>query len=655
MIQGYASLALEDWGGLVTAVAAEHLDPRLLTEARNVRFEEGAICTREGLVTAVNIPGGGAVRGLMDYTHLDGSEQPLVFDAAGKLYIEAPAGSGVLQQADPESTVTLPPSAWMNGAAAYDRAYLAFGDGKAGVATPASFDGTHLDPVTLAAPAGVSSAADAAAGGNIAAGVRYGMVLYQTRAGSLTAPQAPFQWTAAGGRQVTVSNLPIGPAQVAARVVAFTVAGGSNAGPYFYIGEPQTVNGISETSTVVAGNSATSATFNFDDDFLASSNDVTSQFRALVLPSQTGVLFSKTTQRMLWWGDPEQPSAVQCSEPFDAGFYLADTGSFVVADNNGQRVTAVLEYRNLLLAAKQDSIYWVVPNNGDPATWTVELVVATVGFCGPRAWAEGTNEIVFVHRSGVYLFAGGVPLLLSSELNAPSPGTPGLWERIHWAAAEQIWVHLDVEQQTVRIGVPLDGASECTHILKLRYSRGWQSGVEAGRLVPGRQWSVDTIAAHQAVRVRRPLRQPSLPADQRLAEAQLLLALAGTPGTIAYLDPGANTDNGVPIVWSLQTGSVRSSELDGQARGARVMAGVVQLRASGQGTVSAATVLPNAPPLRFLQTALSPNPQGLVQGLALCQGEAIGLRLESAGPSQIRLEGIYARMRPAWALCPAQQ
>ncbi len=661
MLQSYTSVPIEHFGGLVTAWPPEMLDASLLVEATNVRFTTAELCSREGLTRAFTSAAAAPITGLVNYVTLTGVETPLVFDASGALTMEAPAGSGNLAAAAPGGTMVLPDNAWMNGIAAYGRAYLAFGDGKSGTATPASFDGLHLDSVTIAAPATASVPADSATAGNIAAGVRYGMVLFQTRSGSLTAAGPIFNWSAAGAKQVTVSALPIGPALVAARVVAFTVAGGSSAGPYFFIGTSQTVNGIAETSTIVSDNTTTSATFNFDDAFLASSDDVTDQFRSILLPNQIGVCFSETTQRLLWWGDPAQPSVVQCSQPSDAGNYFGDTGFFEAAVNNGQRITSVFEFRNQIYAAKEDSLHLVTPSAGDPATWNVQQVSPVTGACGARAVAVGDGFVVLVHRSGAYQFDGGTPALLSSELLGPAPDRPGLWERINWAYEHLIWVAIDHDTKCVRIGVPLDRATVCSHVLKLSYLDGWDPSIRFSPFTaryhyfPGRRWSLDTIAASQAVRIKRPHPLGGIAGDRRSGQAQILLGSSTADGAVDFIDPAATLDNGQPIAWSLRTGSISAAETIKQQRQGMELLGMVQVRARGAGAVQVEEIADGLDPVAFMSLNLPARLEGDLRGLALAQGEAIGLRFSSAGAAaNLHLLSIYAFVRPTWLVRPGR-
>jgi len=438
------------------------------------------------------------------------------------------------------------------------------------------------------------------------------------------------------------------------------VAGGAAAGPYFYIGDPQTVNGVNETSTVVGDNSATSATFNFDDAFLAASNDVSDQFRAITLPPQAGVVFSETTQRLLWWGDPSQPSVVQCSQPNDGGNYFGDTGFFQVAENNGQRVTAVFEFRNQIYVAKEDSLHLVTPNNGDPATWAVQQITPRVGVCGARALVIGDSVTVLLHRTGVYQFDGSAPVLISDELLGPAPDQPGLWERINWEHQELIWMSLDHEAKCVRIGVPLDAATTCSHILKVSYLDGWDASLRfspfTGRYhyFPGRRWSLDTIAANQAVQVRRPLALPAIAGDRRLGLSQVLLASAYANGAVDYLDPGSGSDNGQPIAWKLRTGSFSAAEIVKQQRQGMELVGMVQVRARGDGSVLVEDIADGLDAAPIATLALEPRVTGDLRALALVQGEAVGLRFSNpSGAASFHLLAVYAFVRPTWILRPA--
>lgn len=105
--------------------------------------------------------------------------------------------------------------------------------------------------------------------GQAAPGIHQVQVLFETRQGYVTAPSPPLTFTAQGGQYLTVSDIPTGPSNVVARILAFTGAGGSS---FFYIPVPGLVNGqVVSTSTRVGDNTTTSVVLDFSDNTLYAS------------------------------------------------------------------------------------------------------------------------------------------------------------------------------------------------------------------------------------------------------------------------------------------------------------------------------------------------------------------------------------------------
>src|SRR5208337_2836472 len=77
----------------------------------------------------------------------------------------------------------------------------------------------------------------AAVAGNIVAGLHQITVLFKDREGYLTRYAPPGLWTAGGLKRVTISNIPIGPPNIVARILAFTLVAGNNF--YYLSGVPQ--------------------------------------------------------------------------------------------------------------------------------------------------------------------------------------------------------------------------------------------------------------------------------------------------------------------------------------------------------------------------------------------------------------------------------
>lgn len=151
-----------------------------------------------------------------------------------------------------------------------------------------------------------SAGGNVVAAGNIGAGIRNCVVMFLTRNGFLTGCSVPVTADLTNGTtQIQITNLPIGPANVVARWVAFTGAGGAN---YFVIPTPVKVLSQSQTviytSTVVNDNTSTQATFIFTDTILLSALAVDvqgqNQFEVGEIGSCLGnIVYSN---RMFYWG-----------------------------------------------------------------------------------------------------------------------------------------------------------------------------------------------------------------------------------------------------------------------------------------------------------------------------------------------------------------
>ena len=172
-----------------------------------------------------------------------------------------------------------------------------------GAFTIAAVPTTTTFTYTQAAAAASSGAGTATANpiGNIPPGAHKVVVIFQTRQGYQTAPGPPATWTAGGSRRVVVSNIPTGPANVVARILAFTAAGGAD---YYYVGAGATLPG---GNMVIADNTSTSLTVDFSDAILLAGTIVSAQtpgkslFRLVELGECLGVI--DYSQRLFWWGE----------------------------------------------------------------------------------------------------------------------------------------------------------------------------------------------------------------------------------------------------------------------------------------------------------------------------------------------------------------
>lgn len=156
-----------------------------------------------------------------------------------------------------------------------------------------------------------------AAAGNITAGVHKVSVVFETRQGYFTAPSPPAQWTAAGGKRVTIVNIPTGPPNVTARILLFTLSGQSF---FFY---SSGILGVFSSNFIINDNTTTTVNIDFTDNGLAAGISADFLFSLVELGECSGVI--NYGSRLFWWGERDKLDNV-LNFSFDGGFALDAVG-----------------------------------------------------------------------------------------------------------------------------------------------------------------------------------------------------------------------------------------------------------------------------------------------------------------------------------------
>jgi hypothetical protein len=180
-------------------------------------------------------------------------------------------------------------------------------------------DAAHFTVTAATGGLAASGGGTASAAGSIDAGVHQVCVIFQTRQGYLTAPSPATSWTASGGKRAVVTNIPVGPGNVVARILCFTGAGGAS---FFYttggIGRAGASTGeLFSGNMVIADNTTTSAVVDFSDAILLAGTNVDSLFRLVELGDCAGVI--DYSQRLFWWGERNKMNN-WVNLGFDGGF-----------------------------------------------------------------------------------------------------------------------------------------------------------------------------------------------------------------------------------------------------------------------------------------------------------------------------------------------
>jgi hypothetical protein len=142
---------------------------------------------------------------------------------------------------------------------------------------------TTVNPIYGNGTGGTLTVVGTPSGGTlpIGAGTRQGVVIFITRNGLYTAPSPPITFTVAqGANYIICGNIPLGPPNVIARLIALTEAGQNGVpGANFYtttVPSIFTVGGVQYTSSsfLIPDNQTTSAKFTFSDAVLLQSDAI---------------------------------------------------------------------------------------------------------------------------------------------------------------------------------------------------------------------------------------------------------------------------------------------------------------------------------------------------------------------------------------------
>lgn len=408
------------------------------------------------------------------------------------------------------------------------------------------------------------------------------------------------------GWELAFFNIPIGPPNIVARLVAPTGADSSQDGPFNWLGlinltvptqnvvYPQTTlsGDIEETATAIFDNVTTTGTFNFDDTFLANGNNVDDRLDILPPFNPVRVDFLKTINTMAFSGVKGYMGGGLISIPGDYESVYADTGQIPFAADGETCYGFTDAYKSTVFALRSDGGFAIETNTGNPSTWQPIRRWSETGPCGFRAWAAIGKFICWANEDGFFRYDESDPDLLAKEV-------PRSWSRINWAYKHLVSMYIDEPTHTVRVQVPTGLSTVPNEEFCLSYLEGWQNPIHfstfSGKEISmdaARRWSFNDIAAYLCVRMRRRLAvipkfqdgpdwetQPS----SSFGISQLLYCSSGYDGGIHARTPGVYSDNGQGIDWRYETMSSGMMQALCKPEG-------FNLNADGNGTIYAAFV-----------------------------------------------------------------
>lgn len=484
-------------------------------------------------------------------------------------------------------------------------------------------------------PGGAIVADSSTGGTNGGQGYRYGAVIFvnqnQTYSG-FTQGSVVKTIIDEDGWEIGAFNVATGPANIVGRIVLFTVADGTQAGPFFWNGNinllvpsqnlvyPNTFvsDDIAMTATVFLDNVTTQGTFNFTDEYLQSDNSATDRLRLMAPPQAIRVDYLESIDRLALTGVAGYMSGVVISLGGDYESFYASTSPVPVAPNGERSWGCTDKYKGIPFVIREKSGYALSPNNGDPASYGARKRWDKVGACGPRAWDACAKFIAFVDETGLFKYDETDPDLLSKEI-------PRGWGRINWQAKEVICCTIDEDTQTIRLQVPTGDSLVPNEEICMSYLEGWgdplhfstYSQKEIG-MDAARRYSFNDFAAFVCIRMRRTIPNPppfeesesyTPRQDSSFYVSQLLYGSSGFDGVVNARTPGVYNDNGAGIDWQYETMAVSAMQSTCKPEG-------FNLNANGNGTIYASFIagrdqvtgeLQNKVELKCREIALTPG------------------------------------------------
>jgi hypothetical protein len=298
---GPIDVSLSLFSSLVTETSPTDLPEGLSPDNQDVVFVPGSVASRAGLhkLFLQAFAGNSQVNFLDTYRQANGQPLNLYLDSLGVLRTEDVVNSSGKYQ--PIGQVAA--GCFCTAVTHDNKKFFAFHDGVHPLDIPRQFDGTFFDRVSQDGPAAQVTAADSLNAGSISAGAHQVVVMFLTRQGYLTKPSQPFSWTAAGNKKVLITNLPIGPPNVIARVLAFTGSGGANF--FTILGDSNVAGGTIVAATLIADNTSLQVELDFSDNALFDAEGIdipgNNLFNLVVLAPSAGV--ESFAGRLFWWNE----------------------------------------------------------------------------------------------------------------------------------------------------------------------------------------------------------------------------------------------------------------------------------------------------------------------------------------------------------------
>jgi hypothetical protein len=460
----HSPLRQTDFFGQYARGVSDNCPDRYQINTQNVKYAEGDVLTRDGLVLGVTKS---SIVRSFTYKRLNETPRQIILDTSGNLVDSLAPGVPIWTDA------AIVDFSMVNYA---NRAYITVHNRLRGIPGKYLLVYQGSGSARLAAgsaPSGFTlSAAVSASAGNVEAGIHLFAVCGLTDTGFITAPGPAIfaQVTAPGGTSIDLSNIStligtqwVGRVLVATKSIPIDQFTGNQFGYEMFFIPSGTIN----------DNTSTTKTVSFFDSDLQNSADYLLDQLAQI-PAGLGVTVYQN--RLVTWAENGNEFTIRLSksgfpEAFDsvAGFINLDPSDSI----SGVRNCAEGRSKAFIICT-QNRIYATADNGDDPNTWPIGNAIEKSN--GTECFgiatvldARGINvdRMFIATQAGLQTFDG---VLRRPEL---SFNIEDEWKRINKSVFNLVQVVDDPLNHRIFISVPLDGATSISHILYADYSKAF--------------------------------------------------------------------------------------------------------------------------------------------------------------------------------------
>ena len=449
-LEDYKRKEFDDVYGFYDRGQIDQVPEGYFSDCLNLDFNKGEWKTRVGISTAINLATYIPVR-FINFADPTIGPITILLDSSGNFYTFSARSS----DAGTSIRFTVAGCTDFSAIKMYGRIYIAPHTGEYGVSaqtlrvfiphtTTVASDEFRNAAGLAPTAAGAIGAANGAAG-VVNAGTYKIAVAYITTSGFVTkpGPEVASVFTATtyvspGSVKIDLTSIPTGPSGTSSRQIIITKAGLEE---YYFL--PTAYGGV------IADNTTTTATLNFDDttDLVDSADYLFDLLTTIPAP----LVLQEYNSKLVTGGEAAIPSILRVSRNGEPEAFDSVNGIVTVNKDDGFTIRNLNVMRDVLYAWKNLGLYSIRDNGDDPSTWGVNTIdqSVNVGVHGISQFFDmsgvrmARDWTLIADKSGILLFDG---ILRKPPI---TENIDDLWQSINYSYYHNIVLVVDEHRHKI--------------------------------------------------------------------------------------------------------------------------------------------------------------------------------------------------------------